>query len=1011
MCMYKESLNYLKLHYPSVLNIVKNEFSGNDLLEPIIEETRSHELTIKAVTQNQSIYIHSKYNPLKEAERIIQNYSSNISNDTHVMFYGIGLGYQIEYFTKVFPDTKFSIYEPSITLFKELLNNHIFPNFNTSNLEKIYLEKNTNSLEEYLNDFSSSIFGDVVLIPLPSYEKIFPNQFSSFAKRIKIAIEARVYNLGVDYHFARRWTLNSLMNLPTTLSTPNFIEEKKDYFKDKPVLIVSAGPSLQDEYENLRYIKEKGLAYIFAVGSANKALIANDILPDAVLTYDPQEHNFSVFSVFEKEGITSVPMIYGTSVGYETIQRYPGPKFHFITSQDTVSPFYLENKNNSYIINDAFSIAIVTIDILSRLEVGMIILVGQNLAFKDNLFYSKDIIRGKNKNAEIQKKDMIDLVEVEDVFGNKINSNSAFNQMRFLMQQYIEQNKQIEFVNTTNGGAKIEGAPYQPLEDVVKKRLQNKVVSEETFSNNATDSFLKYVTDKVRKMQNSMRDYVKLISEIYDQLNTLEELVTTNSLTKIQSVYVKFDKKINNLLENEFYKVYIRPITRVQFELLEKSIQKIKNEENPKIKAMQIKNLFEAYLDICKQTYNDLAPTIKNYVHKYIEKQDKYKKCRRFESDSGEFHFTKNWIKQETKLENKMNKDQIVYSCMKTTTINENIKFKFKGTFLRVIGGKHIDNSSNISIKIDGISYTFSSSEKLYDESFVVDYENVLFEKRKLTDNIHEIEITNLDENAFVFQAIEIDSDGRLMHKDEVLSFEELKVGQRIRMNFLEMMKDCTARVVNIGKETAPLIKYNSFIINAGDFYLIKVFEECNTNSKFITEINTGSTNLMFEDNNEIKQIALNQVPIMLSNNAPKGFVRCSSSYNNGQHNWFAYKAFNKSNNDMTNAWATSHGITTGWIEYEFCSPIIVNCYTLLNQVKHKSYDTTKRMPKDWIFEGSNGLKWDMLDKRTNISNWEDNKKQYFTFENVKAYKKYRMVILGNNGDTEYLAIGEIELI
>ncbi|WP_080843994.1 motility associated factor glycosyltransferase family protein [Cytobacillus gottheilii] len=764
--MYKENLNYLKLHYPSVLNILESEVSGNDFLESIIEETKSHELTIKAVTQNQSIYIHSKYDPLKEAERIIYNYSSKIGDDTHVMFYGIGLGYQIEYFTKVFPVTSFSIYEPSITLFKEILNNRIFPNFNTSNLENIYLENSPNSLEECLNHFSSSIFGDVVLIPLPSYEKIFPNQFSSFAKRIKIAIEARVYNLGVDYHFARRWTLNSLMNLPTTLSTPNFIEEKKDYFKGKTVIIVSAGPSLQDEYENLRYIKEKGLAYIFAVGSANKALIANDILPDAVLTYDPQEHNFSVFSVFEKEGITSVPIIYGTSVGYETIQRYPGPKFHFITSQDTVSPFYLKNKNNSYIINDAFSIAIVTIDILSRLEVGMIILVGQNLAFKGNLFYSKDINRGKNKNAEIQKKDMIDLVEVEDVFGNKINSNSAFNQMRFMMQQYIEQNKQIEFINTTNGGAKIEGAPYQQLEDVVKKRLQNKVVSKETFSNNATDSFLKYVTDKVRKMQKSMRDYVKLIIEIYDQLDALEELVTTNSLTKIQSVYVKFDKKINNLLENEFYKVYVRPITRVQFELLEKSIQKVKNEENSKIKAMQIKNLFEAYLDICKQTYNDLAPTIKNYVHKYIENQDKYRNCKRFESDSGEFHYTENWFKQETKLQNKMYKDQFVYSCMKTTTINENIKFKFKGTFLRIIGGKHIDNSSKISIKIDGVSYTFSSSEKLYDNSFVCDYENVIFEKSKLSNTIHEVEIINLDEKTFIFQAVEIDLDGHLIHKD-----------------------------------------------------------------------------------------------------------------------------------------------------------------------------------------------------------------------------------------------------
>ncbi|MGD6940728.1 motility associated factor glycosyltransferase family protein [Cytobacillus gottheilii] len=1007
--MYKESLNYLKLHYPSVLNIVKNEVSGNDLLEPIIEETRSHELTIKAVTQNQSIYIHSKYNPLMEAERIIQNYSSNISNDTHVMFYGIGLGYQIEYFTKVFPDTKFSIYEPSITLFKELLNNRIFPNFNTSNLGNIYLEKSPNSLEEYLNDFSSSIFGDVVLIPLPSYEKIFPNQFSSFAKRIKIAIEARVYNLGVDYHFARRWTLNSLMNLPTTLSTPNFIEEKKDYFKDKPVLIVSAGPSLQDEYENLRNIKEKGLAYIFAVGSANKALIANDILPDAVLTYDPQEHNFSVFSVFEKEGITSVPMIYGTSVGYETIQRYPGPKFHFITSQDTVSPYYLKNKNNSYIINDAFSIAIVTIDILSRLEVGMIILVGQNLAFKDNLFYSKDINRGKNKNAEIQKKDMIDLVEVEDVFGNRINTNSAFNQMRFLMQQYIGKNKHVEFINTTNGGAKIEGAPFQQLEDVINSRLQTKVVLKEAFSNNVIDSGLKYVTDKVRKMHNSMRDFVKLIIEIDDQINTLEEVVLNNRLTKIQSVYVNFDKKISKLLENEFYNVYIRPITRVQFELLEKSIQKVKNEENPKVKAIQIKNLFGAYLDICKQTYNDLAPTIKNYVHKYIENKDKYKESRRYESDSVEFHYTGNWLKQETNLKNNKFKDHTVYRCMKTTNKNEEIKFKFRGSFIRIIGGKHINNSSKISIKIDGIPYIFSSSDKLYDECFVIDYENVLFEKRKLSNDIHEIEITNLDENFFVFQAIEIDSNGRLMHKDEVLNIKEMMIGQRIRCNINDQIIDGVASISNIGQETKPLISYEKQTL-IGDFYLIKSNQDIYGNDIFVSDISLPAVRLKYKLNDIYEEIVINKIPIICNEKESIEIVKSSSYFKEGRYPCHPFQAFNKDLTDQYQTWATEKEETSGWIEFSFPEPTLISVYTISPQKPHLNYDTALRMPQNWVFQAWGGDSWILLDERENVTDWVMyGPKRFFVINNKSLYKKFRIKVIKNNGDPEFLAIGEIE--
>src|SRR5690606_34518616 len=191
----------------------------------------------------------------------------------------------------------------------------------------------------------------------------------------------------------------------TTLSTLNILADKKHVFQDKPVLLVAAGPSLADEYDNLRYIKEHGLAYIFAVGSANRALIANEILPDAVVTYDPQEHNYQVFQPMYEKHIDTIPMIYGTSVGYETLEYYQGPKLHFITSQDSITPYFAKNTiTKSDIVDDSFSVAIITLQLLLKMNAGPIILVGQNFAFRDNLFYAKDIQRG-DKSAEVQEKD------------------------------------------------------------------------------------------------------------------------------------------------------------------------------------------------------------------------------------------------------------------------------------------------------------------------------------------------------------------------------------------------------------------------------------------------------------------------------------------------------------------------------------------------------------------------------------------------------------------------------
>ena len=139
-----------------------------------------------------------------------------------------------------------------------------------------------------------------------------------------------------DYAFQERWILNSMKNFKEVLSTPNILLEKKGQFKDKPAILVAAGPSLNEEIENIRYIKDNGLAYIFSVGSAINTLIYHDIYPDAACTYDPTVNNQKVFEKTKERGIKEIPMIFGSSVGYETLVDYPGNKYHMITSQDTV---------------------------------------------------------------------------------------------------------------------------------------------------------------------------------------------------------------------------------------------------------------------------------------------------------------------------------------------------------------------------------------------------------------------------------------------------------------------------------------------------------------------------------------------------------------------------------------------------------------------------------------------------------------------------------------------------
>lgn len=56
--------------------------------------------------------LHSKYNPVQEAERFINSLREKIEEADHILFYGIGLGYHVKYFSTAYPEKLISAYEP-----------------------------------------------------------------------------------------------------------------------------------------------------------------------------------------------------------------------------------------------------------------------------------------------------------------------------------------------------------------------------------------------------------------------------------------------------------------------------------------------------------------------------------------------------------------------------------------------------------------------------------------------------------------------------------------------------------------------------------------------------------------------------------------------------------------------------------------------------------------------------------------------------------------------------------
>ncbi|WP_100374047.1 motility associated factor glycosyltransferase family protein [Bacillus sp. FJAT-45037] len=622
-----ENINYLKKHFPEVRKVTKEQYKHNNV--KVIKSKR--DLSTLAIEDNgRTLYLHSKYDPVQEAEKFVEQYSEELSRKKNVFFYGIGLGYHVEAILKQYPDVSITLYEPNIGAFQSLINTKLIKNLGDKSIKHLFVETSEENRNQFLHNFASEVNNEVLLITLPSYERVFKEEYQNFAKVFTNEVKNKRSNLQTNFAYEKRWTINSLMNLKETIQTPNILhKENKHLFKGKPAIIVAAGPSLNEELDYLRHIKENGLAYIFSVGSAINSLVEYGIYPDAACTYDPQSHNHEVFEkTINKQADWEIPMIYGTSVGFETIQNYKGSKAHMITSQDTVSPyFYQQDKLKELVkVSDAPSIAVVATELLNRLECNPIIFVGQNFAYLNNSHYAKGIEYEGKSNA-IPEKVLEKSITVENVQGEFILTNEGFLKMKTQMERVIEAFQKINnctFINTTQGGAKINGTKFLSLQQVIEHELTRKqiVIKWYDFLEEPCDPY--EFMSKRRKMDESLNKLIGVLDQLKQIIKHIKKLTAVQSFHSMNNLFNKFDKVYNKLNNLDFYRVFILPMIRVQNELVAKQVEEFRFERDTIRKAEEMVRAFSNYFNHIEQDLEMIVP-IYNNVMAEIEQESKEK--------------------------------------------------------------------------------------------------------------------------------------------------------------------------------------------------------------------------------------------------------------------------------------------------------------------------------------------------------------------------------------------------
>jgi hypothetical protein len=610
-----DNINFLLKFDRSIredLKVYEEESVTNSFVKVV--ESKKGLPTIQVTQEGRQLFIHSKYDPQKEAERLVAQYEDQMDQYQHVFFYGVGMGYHVEAFLSKYPDIMFTIYEPNPEIFQLYLSHKKIEALPVKNLKNLFVETSAEKTNRFLTKISNYVNKNILLVTLPSYERIFADQSKHFLQKFKESIKNKRSSVHTDLAFEKRWTINSMMNFSEVLKTPNILRDvDKKHFEGKPAILVSAGPSLNEEIENLRHVKKNGLAYIFSVGSAINTLIDHDIYPDVMCTYDPKERNQLVFKQVVEKKINSIPMIFGSSVGFETLQNYAGPKAHMLTSQDTVAPFFLRKTDDERfdVINDSSSIAVITLQLLGKLGINPIIFVGQNLAFKNGLRYSSgnDF---KIHSRNISEEERTSAILVEGAEGNQVATNDTFNRMRLQLEIYTAAIKQqnIAIINTTKDGAKIQGTEFKTLETVIERRLKVPVVVQDWHKLSNQYNY-DHVLQRKENMDVQLDSLVRTMSELRNFLKRINELVKKRKTLELHDQFERWDKEFKKLKNNDFFKIFILPSVRVQHENMTRKIATVKFLSDGVEKGNEIVQIFSSFLFEC---YDVLQVNEKIYV-------------------------------------------------------------------------------------------------------------------------------------------------------------------------------------------------------------------------------------------------------------------------------------------------------------------------------------------------------------------------------------------------------------
>jgi hypothetical protein len=229
-------------------------------------------------------------------------------------------------------------------------------------------------------------------------------------------------------------------------------------FRDVPLVIVSAGPSLDHNIGDLLGVQDRCL--ILSVDTALRPLLAAGITPHAVIIADPSELNAQhiVGAMPESTYLIAEQAVHPQALQAAT-RRF---LFGLGLFPDQLFAEFGFGKSR---IEAWGSVATTALDLACRMYANPIIFVGQDFAYSWNRDYASNTIYHGNyfDIAESGK------VRHRDILGGVVYTTETLIAYRDFFVRRMKRAPGVRFINATEGGILVQGAEILRLKDALEQ--------------------------------------------------------------------------------------------------------------------------------------------------------------------------------------------------------------------------------------------------------------------------------------------------------------------------------------------------------------------------------------------------------------------------------------------------------------------------------------------------------------------------------------------------------------